>query len=616
MKRICFASLVWFLLVGMAYGEGLPTTRLKASDPATWKPVRDQAVVPTGGVTLADTGLFKAAFENNIRYLLNSFSNDHMLVPFRLRAGQQNPPDDREQEKFWDTELRGSGAGRFLMGAGNALRWGDYPELRKRLDDLIDGIEACRGPNGYILAYPPDELRAEEPNYARAWFVHGLIEAGIAGNPKAYGLLRGHADWFNQWDMLPKLINCCGNAHQGHIASTRTYLSPIGKPEDLQVAEKYYVLDWWLQELTARHGDCIWKYPLQGPHCYLVTSFEAYLDHYRAKGDPAFLEAMRGAWELIHDNWEHVGGSMALCEGEIKHPPQSYYLAPKACTGETCGSVFWIKFNQRLHLLYPTEEKYVGEIEKSIYNVCLANQVADRSIRSFARMEGGKDNPPKAVNTCCEGQGTRFFGSLPEYIFSRDDDGVYVNLYEPATIRWKQAGQEVELTSKGSFPVNSNVLFLVHTAQPVAMKLRVRIPAWAAQEVRLVVNGQLAAVGQPGSYVTLDRTWSDNDSVGFYLPIELRMTRYHGLDEVAGQERYALEYGPILMAVAGPLDKERHVTLPYAAADLRHWLKAKPEQPLHFTIQNDAEHEYLPYWQIDRQKFCVYPILAPAAESK
>jgi len=81
-------------------------TRLMASDPATWKPVPYQVVVPTGGVTLDDPSLFKPVMEKNIAYLLDSFSVNHMLVPFRQRAGQKDPPDDQPQLKFWDTDLR------------------------------------------------------------------------------------------------------------------------------------------------------------------------------------------------------------------------------------------------------------------------------------------------------------------------------------------------------------------------------------------------------------------------------------------------------------------------------------------------------------------------------
>jgi transposase len=252
--KIVLTALLTLMLAGCSDGNrkertaldySLPASeyksRLQASEPSTWKPVKLKVTTPVEGVVLAKNGLFQPALELNISYLLNSFSVNHILEPFRIRAGEEVKPDSVPQVGFWDTDLRGSSAGRFLMGAGNTLRWMEYPELRERMNEVIDGIETCSEPNGYILPYHPDSARSEEPNYARAWLTHGLIEAAIAGNPKAYGLLRGHADWFNKWNnMHPKLLYWKYNSHQGHIASTRTYLSPAGTPEDLQVAEKYY----------------------------------------------------------------------------------------------------------------------------------------------------------------------------------------------------------------------------------------------------------------------------------------------------------------------------------------------------------------------------------------
>jgi len=78
------------------------------------------------------------------------------------------------------------------MGAGNTLRWIDHPELRGWMNAVVDGIAECRASNGYIMAYPEELiLNSERGGYTRAWVTHGLIEAGYAGNPKAFGLLRG-----------------------------------------------------------------------------------------------------------------------------------------------------------------------------------------------------------------------------------------------------------------------------------------------------------------------------------------------------------------------------------------------------------------------------------------
>jgi DUF1680 family protein len=605
---------------------GLPAEsykpRLEASDPAAWKPVACRVNVPEKGIELADNSIFKLALERNTRYLLNSFSVDHILFPFRKRAGIQNPPDDRRQVFFWDTDLRGANAGRFMMGAGNTLRWLKNEELRARLDNVIDGIEACREDDGYILAYPHivDSLRSEEPNYARAWFTHGLIDAAIAGNPKAYGLLRGHADWFNRWDELhPKLLHWHHNSHQGHIASTRTYLSPVGKPEDLQLAEKYYVCDWWMNELAARRDSAVWQYPLQNPHSYLITSFEAYLDHYIATGDKAYLNAALGAWDLIHDNWEHAGGSIAICETQWfvedgrrvlkhytgkevnSHPPRSYRLGSKGHTGETCGSAFWIKFNQRLHRLYPDDEKYMAEIEKSIYNVILAAQTDEGNIRYHADMEGRRERPNNGYNSCCEGQGTRLLGSLPEYIYSTAADGLYLNMYEPSTIRWEVNGREVALQQDTRFPFAPEVALKVSVPSPSDMKLRIRIPSWAAAKMDILVNGKKAAAGNPGTYATLSRQWNDGDLITFTLPIRLKTTLYAGADTIAGVSRHAAEYGPVLLASVNG-----GATLsPFA--DVK-GLAPEPSGTLRFAAAGDTSQYFMPYWLIDREKFCVYPV--------
>ncbi|HEY0967224.1 MAG TPA: beta-L-arabinofuranosidase domain-containing protein [Opitutaceae bacterium] len=616
-----------------------PSTRLKASDPATWKPVSFAARVPTGGVTLSAHGLFQPVLQNNIEYLLSSFSVDHMLAPFRQRAGQLNPPDDQPQVPFWDTELRGSNAGRFMMGAGNTLRWINDPELRRRLDQLIDGIESCREPNGYILAFNPRFPRSEEPNYGRAWFTHGLIESGIAGNPKAFGLLRGHADWFNQWDLLPELLYFQKNSHQGHIASTRTYFSPVGKPADLQVAEKYYLADWWIDGLAARNPESIWKYPLQNPHSYLITSFEAYLDHYLATGEGKLLEACQGAWEMIHDNWEHVGGSMAICEshwhmidGKYRlpenpgnadlshgqsHPPKSYFLSRRGHTGETCGTVFWIKFNQRFQQLYPDQEKFTAEIEKSIYNVLLANQQSGKNIRYHAALQGRKENgnrnrpPPAPHNTCCEGQGTRAFGSLPEYIYSLARDGLYVNLFEGSTISWTHDGEAISVEQITQFPFDPRVSLLIRPARETSATIHVRVPSWAAGEMPILVNGEMVASGKPGTFVPVTRRWRPNDRVDFILPMGFRVTKYEGLEQIKGYSRYAIEYGPILMAVTGELNPESSVVIGHAPGKIADWLKPVAKRPLVFSIEGDPTHEVMPYWLIDAESFVVFSQFKP-----
>jgi hypothetical protein len=594
-------------------GEGIVTNNPSNIIPAAqWQQAPFAVTIPVSGIS-PQGELFRHAMENNISYLLGSFSVDEMLRPFRERAGKPVASGLRRPVAFWDTSLPGSSAGRFLMGAGNTLRWIDHPQLSESMNAIVNGIEECRAPNGYIMAYPEDLiLNSERGGYTRSWVTHGLIEAGYAGNPKAFPLLRGFYDWFDNCEYLPKLMRGGTQGVQGMIANTRMYFTPVGKPEDIQVIQRFYQENYWLEGLAKRDVDVVWQYPYDRPHNYLITDFEAYLDIYRATGDTKYLHAMQGAWELYHDNWEHVGGSIAITEfGEF--PPKSYRLAaqfPFCETGETCGSSFWVRFNQRFLAMHPEEEKYAAEIEKSIYNVALANQVADRGIIYHTRLVGMKgDLPvPLCTNSCCEGQGTRLIGSLPEYIFSTAPDGLYVNLFEPSSIQWNQSGANMGVSIVGNFPYHPDITMAITASHPAQAKIRIRIPSWAASPVKLQVNQETAVTGTPGTYATLDRTWSTGDTVRFTLPMQLKLTRYEGLDKIEGHERFALEYGPVLLALIG--SDSAVLTVPGARHEaILGRLHQDPDRPLHFTIDGHPQFKYMPYWQVLTEPFTCFPVV-------
>lgn len=81
----------------------------------------------------------------------------------------------------------------------------------------------------------------------------------------------------------------------------------------------------------------------------------------------------------------------------------------------------------------PSNETYASRIETAVYNALLRQMVGRAGIRYWATMEG-KQTPPNNANTCCEGQGSRAIGSLPEYVFSLGTETIYVNLFAQAVL--------------------------------------------------------------------------------------------------------------------------------------------------------------------------------------
>jgi DUF1680 family protein len=576
------------------------------SDAASWRRVEYAAQAPTGGVALHG-GVFESAMRHNIQYLLESFTLDDLLLQFRERAGKPIPASTRKPDKFWEEDLAGSNAGRFLMGAGNTLRWIKDPGLSARFKGVMDGIYECRQSDGYVMAYPEDTIfYSERGAYTRAWLTHGLIEAGYAGDPRAFDLLRSNYDWFNKCEYLPELLRGAVQGGQGMIANTRLYFTPVGKPADMQVIQRYFLEDKWLEALATYDERQIWQYPYDRPHCYLLTNLEAYLDVYRATGDRRWHDGVKAAWEMYRKHWEQIGGSISIIEYNYD-PPNSNSL--KKELGELCGSSFWAFLSQRFQLMNPEEEKYAAEIEKSIYNVAMANQQGSHGLRYHTILVGKKEEGTRK-NTCCEGQGTRFLGSLPEHIYSIAPDGLYVNLYEPSTIQWVQDGTPFRLLMETKFPYDKPVRLTISVDHPKSMKLRLRVPSWASGDMEVAVNNEKPAAGKPGSYLTIDRTWSAGDSIVFTLPISFAVTKYTGEDQIAGYSRYAVTYGPLLYAAVGNKQAVLRLQGSSHPEDIVKQLKPKADAALHFTVAGNPDIVYMPYWQVEDQEFTCFPVIS------
>ena len=565
--------------------------------PGAWKPVAYAAVAPAKGVVL-QPGPLRDCFEKNIAYLNRCFLN-----PYLSAAGNNN----------WFQQLPASAEGRMLAGAGHSLRWGERADLRRIVDTIVGTVKTRQRADGYCLPYDEsfmkpmkDAWKDERRNYDRVGLTRGMVAAGMSGNPDAYRVMRRFYDWFYRSPYYAGLLagahsGSSHNCNNGHAGSLLMYFSPVGRPEDLVAVERYFVQDFFIEQARNAEPLSLGYYPLHTPHSYVLLAFESWLDHYRATGAAKYLDAARGAWRIVRENYEHIGGSIAICEMDAgAYPPGSYYLGKH--TGETCGSVFWADFNHRLLQLYPGEERYAAEIETVVYNVILAVQDGAGSIRYHSNLDGAKE-ASQCANTCCEVMGVPFIARLPQYVYSLAADGVYVNLFAASTIVWPHAGQNVTLTTATEFPNDGKVKLAIGTSAPVRMKLRIRVPSWAGGKLAIRVNGAPAAEGAPGSYVSLDRTWSNNDSIAFELPMRFRPRKYTGFDQDKTRDRYALQYGPLLMALAGGAG------LDIAPDALANRLSPVSGSPLHFQIAGHPGCKYMPYWQVRTEKFTCFPAL-------
>lgn len=561
------------------------------------------AHVPQTGVRQTG-GVLKQAFEDNIGYL-KSLSQDAILYWFRDKAGL--PVPGQPYRGHFEDNIKGQTAGLFLMGAANSLRWQEDQELRERADEIVDGIAAACEPDGFFEPIPRSEFGTKEyPNYVRVWLNYGLKAAGMIGNPKALPLMRGMQSWFNRSDERV-IARDLMLGFQGMIANTTVYLSDVGLPEDLQTTVDYYQENWWLAQFIRGDHGAIYQRPT--PHGTELEAITAYMDLYLATGKPLYLNAVNAAYRMFQEKWQHAGGGIVAIEN-TELAPGCLWLHPVHKYNELCCTAHWIYLNQRYHRLYPDQVRYVDEIEMSLYNIVIANQVGSEHIRYHAYIDLQKDDNRDTPVSCCAGLGTRVLGSLPEFLYSLTSDGLYLNIYADSTITWQQDGTPVTLTTETTQPTGGDVNIRLALPSPQRFALRVRIPTWTETEAPITVNGEQQASGAPGTYCVLERTWRDGDSLTFNLPMTPRMSKYAGADVVADCDRYAVLYGPLLLGLVGHLDfRGSYIRIAHDPQQLSSWLQPVAGHRGHFTVRDKPGYEYMPYHEIQEQTFSCYPVI-------
>lgn len=159
-------------------------------------------IVPTRGVALTGPGPLAATFTTNVDTYLKVRDPLDMLFFFAQRAGVANPPG---QCFGWGEWIKGSEAGNYLMGAGNALRFLNDSALAANVAAVVQGIAGYADPvTGWLWAFNESAIGDDNlPDYCASWVTRGLLAADMAGVPGALALARQSLSLFANHTSLP-----------------------------------------------------------------------------------------------------------------------------------------------------------------------------------------------------------------------------------------------------------------------------------------------------------------------------------------------------------------------------------------------------------------------------
>ncbi len=364
----------------------------------------------------------------------------------------------------------------------------------------------------------------------------GLIDAHqFAKDPTALAVLDKATDAVLPW-FPPKALNreqMMARPHK-NIAYTwdETYTLPenfyLGYqrgagPRYRQLAQRFLQDDTYFGPLSENRN------VLPGQHAYshvnaLCSAVQAYLND----GSEMHLRAARNGFAFVREQSFATGG---WGPDEGFQTPGTDQLTKTLETSHNsfetpCGAYGHFKISRYL-MRVTGDSSYGDSMEAVLYNTILGA----RPIRSDGVSFYYADYNQNAAKVdydqkwpCCSGKFPQLTADYGISSYLRSAQGIFVNLYVPSKVTWKQGGARASLTQRTDYPNAGITTLQIGLDRTERFTVALRIPAWAGPQTSVRINGKADSVPlQPGGWAKLDRTWKEGDRVELSIDMPLRL---------------------------------------------------------------------------------------------
>jgi DUF1680 family protein len=540
-KRLFIRSIAWLFILLPVFLQAQQRNGLKSFS------LHDVRLLP---------GMFQTQELTDLKYIL-ALNPDRLLAPFRREAGL---PEKAKSYTNWEnTGLDGHIGGHYLSALAMMYASTGDERIRERLNYMINELKLCqdKNGNGYVGGVPgsqklwPEVMQGDFTDFNRKWVPFYNIHKVFAGLRDAYWyednktarlMLIKFADWFceiaralNQQQMQQLLANEHGGinevladvygitGNEKYLDAARSFshqaiLLPLEKNED---------------KLDNLHANT------QIPK---VIGFKRIADY---SGDTSYSHAAAFFWEtVVHYRNVATGGNSVR---EHFNPFTDFSSMISSVEGpETCNTYNMLKLTEDLYLSDP-RVSYIDYYERALYNHILTTQRPEKGgFVYFTPMRPGHYrvySQPQTSMWCCVGSGMENHAKYGKMIYSHSATQLFVNLFIPSVVTWKQKGLLLKQETK--FPEKEGTTLKVMNVGKGTFGLNIRYPAWVkAGQLKVEINGKSIPVGaSPSSYVRLTRNWQKGDIINVQMPMQTTIEKLPD-----GSNYEAVLHGPIVLA--------------------------------------------------------------------
>lgn len=458
--------------------------------------------------------------------------------------------------------------------------------LEQKADEWIAKIASAQEPDGYINTFyslTGLDKRWKDMEKHEDYCAGHLMEAGVAyfqatGKRQLLDVAIKMADHIDTQFRQANKPWVSGH-EEIELALVKLYKA-TGEDRFLQLA------DWFLDQRGRGYGvGGIWDNPEWGPKyaqddvpvkdqkeitghavraMYLYTGAA---DVAAAKNDPGYMKAMKTVWEdVVYRNMYVTGGIGS--SGSNEGFSVDYDLPNENAYSETCASVGMVFWNQRMNLL-EGQSQYIDVLERSLYNAALdgLSLTGDRFFYGNPLASSGKHFRKEWFGTaCCPSNISRLVASVGDYIYAKNENSIWVNLFIANQTEFDLSGEKVGVEMKSNFPWEGKVELEVNPTTTKRFTVSLRIPGWIQENpvpgklysflqenetnFTLLINGEKTTFRQENGYAILDRAWKKGDRITYELPLEIRQLQSRP-EVLANTDRIAIQRGPLVYCVEG-----------------------------------------------------------------
>lgn len=552
------------LAAGTALLQSIPT-KAHAGD-ALLDAVQPEANTTLSQFDYADIQLLDGPmleqFQQNHSLFLN-LPDDNLLKPFRQLAGQPAPGEDMGG---WYTPsadfdppgnmtgyIPGHSFGQYLSGLSRAFAVTGDKATQEKVHRLVAGFAPTVTTRFYqdycIPAYTFDKTNC------------GLIDAHqFAHDPAALAVLNRATDAVLPW--LPeKALNREEMMARPHKNISYTWDETYTLPENFYLGYKRGAGDRYHQLARRFLQDDSYFGPLAqnrnvlpGQHAYshvnaLCSAMQAYL----TDNSNMHLDAARNGFRFVQQQSFATGG---WGPDESFRRPGTDELASTLHSSHSsfetpCGAYGHFKVTRYL-MRVTGDSTYGDSMEAVLYNTILGARPIRSDGVSFYYSDYNMD--AKKVDyeqkwPCCSGTFPQLTADYGISSYFRAPKGVYVNLFVPSRLTWRQGNARVTLSQETRYPSVGETALHLKMDRAERFLIALRVPAWAGKQTAVRVNGKPAAISlQPGTWAQIEREWRDGDRVEFSIDMPLRLFPV----DAQHPNLVALLHGPVALFAVEP----------------------------------------------------------------